>query len=144
LELNLYGTGLWEKGLQRLANQLRLFNVHFRGHQEDVAGIWQDNHMLVLPSRYEGLPLALVEAMWCARPAVVTDIGGNAELCLDEQTGFVAAAPEVTLLEQTLERAWTRRHEWEALGKSSRRRVEQLVPTDPIQEFCSHLTANPQ
>jgi glycosyltransferase involved in cell wall biosynthesis len=77
--------------------------------------------------------------MWCARPAVVTDIGGNAEMCVDGETGFVAAAPTVGLLDEALERAWNRRDELENMGKLARARVEQLVPKDPVEDFCIKL-----
>ena len=67
--------------------------------------------MLVLPSRYEGLPLALVESMWCSRPAVVTEVAGNTEVCVDNETGLVVPVPTVPLLADTLERAWERRED---------------------------------
>jgi glycosyltransferase involved in cell wall biosynthesis len=140
VEINLYGSGICGRTLQKLAESLQLKNVRFHGHVPDVQAIWEENHLLVLPSRFEGLPLALVEAMWCARPAAVTDVGGNAEMCVDGETGFVAAAPAVGLLEQTLERAWNRRHEWESMGKAARARAEQLVPKDPVGVFCRQLT----
>lgn len=142
VEINLYGTGPCELSLQCLARSLRLKMVHFRGHVDNVASIWAQNHMLVLPSRFEGLPLALVEAMWCGRPAIVTDVAGNAELCFDRETGFVAAAPAVGLLEQTMEVAWNHRHEWQKMGAAARARVEQLVPKDPIGDFCQRLLAS--
>jgi glycosyltransferase involved in cell wall biosynthesis len=139
VEVNFYGTGHSEHSLMQLAQRLRLNNVQFRGHIADVKAIWEQNHILVLPSRVEGLPLALVEAMFCARPAVVTDIGGNAELCVDGETGFVAAAPAVSILEHTLERAWNQRHEWQRMGTAARTRAERLIPNDPIGEFCSEI-----
>lgn len=139
IELNLYGAGPCERSVRRLAERLRLTNVHFRGRVDCVLGIWEQNHLLVLPSRYEGLPLALVEAMWCARPAVVTDIGGNAELCVDGESGFVVPAPSVKLLDETMERAWSRRHEWQAMGKAARVRVGHLISKDPIGEFRQRL-----
>ena len=139
LEINLFGSGICEQNLKKLAGSLQLKNVHFRGHVSNVKAIWEENHLLILPSRYEGLPLALVEAMWCARPSVVTDVAGNTELCLDEETGFVAAAPAVTILDQTLERAWSRRQEWQSMGKAARTRVERLVPKDPVGDFCRQL-----
>jgi glycosyltransferase involved in cell wall biosynthesis len=139
VEVNLFGAGACEQNLKKLANRWDLKNVHFRGHAADVRKIWEENHLLVLPSRCEGLPLALVEAMWCARPAVVTDIGGNAELCVDGETGFVAAAPALGLLEKALDQAWDRRHDWPSMGASARARVEQLVPRDPIGDFCGQL-----
>jgi glycosyltransferase involved in cell wall biosynthesis len=128
-----------ERNLRKLASSLQLKNVRFRGHVANVQAIWEENHLLVLPSRFEGLPLALVEAMWCARPATVTDVGGNAEMCVDGETGFVATAPAVGLMEQTLERAWNRRHEWESMGKAARARAEQFIPKDPIGNFCRQL-----
>ena len=139
VEANLYGSGASETSLRRLAERLQLPSVRFRGHVDDVTQIWRENSLLVLPSRWEGLPLALVEAMWCARPAVVTNVGGNAELCVDEQTGFVAKAPTVSLLDDALERAWSRRSEWENLGRAARQRVEELIPRDPIAEACTQL-----
>jgi glycosyltransferase involved in cell wall biosynthesis len=139
LEVNLYGDGPCEHNLQQLAQYLRLANVRFAGHVKDVAGIWEDNHALVLPSRLEGLPLALVEAMWCGRPAVVTDVGGNAELCVDEETGFVAGAPTVDLFAQAMERAWARRFDWPRMGAAARARAERLIPRDPVGIFCQHL-----
>ena len=97
--------------------------------------------MLVLPSRYEGLPLALVEAMWCGRPAVVTDIGGNAELCVDNETGFVAPAATLSSFAHGLQRAWDRRKEWPRLGQAARARVENQIPKDPVALFCERLKA---
>ena len=81
--------------LRRLAGMLQLDQVHFRGHVANIKEVWEQNHLLVLPSRYEGLPLALVESMWCGRPAVVTEVAGNTEVCVDNVTGFVAPAPTV-------------------------------------------------
>jgi len=139
VEFNLYGSGRCEQNLLKFAKSLQLKNVHFRGHIENVKAIWEENHLLVMPSRFEGLPLALVEAMWCARPSVVTDVGGNSELCVDEETGFVAEASTVKHLDQTLDRAWSRRHEWQSMGKVARERAEKLISKDPIGDFCQHL-----
>jgi glycosyltransferase involved in cell wall biosynthesis len=138
-EVNLYGAGPSEHSLTQLVHRLRLNNVHFRGHISDVKAIWEENQILLLPSRLEGLPLALVEAMFCGRPAVVTDVGGNAELCVDGETGFVAAAPAVSALEQTLERAWNHRHDWQRMGIAGRLRAERLIPSDPISDFCREV-----
>jgi len=139
VELNLYGGGDCARSLQKLAERFHLQNVHFHGHVPDVRRIWEQNHILVLPSRFEGLPLALVEAMWSARPAIVTDVAGNAEVCVDGETGFVAAAPAVGLLSETLERAWNQRHDWQRMGLVARARAEKLIPKDPVGAFCRLL-----
>jgi glycosyltransferase involved in cell wall biosynthesis len=139
VELNFFGEGPHELALRRLAGMLKLNQVHFRGHVSDIKAIWDENHLLVLPSRYEGLPLVLVEAMWCARPAVVTDVAGNTEVCVDNETGFVAPAPTVSLLADTLERAWDRRKDWQRMGQAARARAESQIPRDPISVFSEKL-----
>jgi glycosyltransferase involved in cell wall biosynthesis len=139
VQLNIFGAGVHEMALRRMASMFRLSHVSFRGHVPDVRSIWRENHLLVLPSRYEGLPLALIEAMWCERPAVVTDVGGNAEACLDGETGFVASAATVSSFATALDRAWQRRTEWPLLGRAARARAESLIPRDPVGVFCERL-----
>jgi glycosyltransferase involved in cell wall biosynthesis len=139
IEVNFYGTGPDLVALRRMSELLHLQNVNFHGHVSDVSAIWTRNHLLILPSRYEGLPLALVEAMRCGRPAVVTDVGGNVELCVDGETGFVAPATTVSSISDTLHRAWERRAGWRQLGLAARDRVDQLMPEDPVHLFCQRL-----
>jgi len=139
VELNLFGEGPQKLALQRLAAMLELNQVRFRGYEADVKKIWEQNHLLVLPSRYEGLPLALVEAMWCGRPAVVTDVAGNTEVCVDNETGFVASAPSVSLLADAMQRAWDRREDWQHMGRAARALAESRIPRDPVAVFCERL-----
>jgi glycosyltransferase involved in cell wall biosynthesis len=139
IELNLFGEGPYELVLRRLAAMLELKQVHFRGQVSDIRGIWEQNHLLVLPSRYEGLPLVLVEAMWCGRPAIVTDVAGNTEVCVDNETGFVVPAPTVSLLADSLQRAWDRRNDWQRMGQAAREWAESRIPRDPIAAFCEQL-----
>ncbi len=139
IELNIFGEGPNELVLRRLAGMLGLNDVHFHGQVSNIEAIWEQNHLLVLPSRYEGLPLVLVEAMWCGRPAVVTDVAGNTEVCVDNETGFVAPAPTVALLADTLQRAWDRRVDWQRMGQAARARAESQIPRDPIAVFADRL-----
>jgi len=139
VEVNLYGAGWGEQEVKQLAERWQLPNVYFHGYVRDIAKVWEHNHLLILPSRFEGLPMALVEAMWCGRPAIVTNVGGNAEVCVDGQTGFVAAAPTVELLGQAMEAAWERCGEWQSMGAAARARAEQIIPRDPVGELCRQL-----
>jgi glycosyltransferase involved in cell wall biosynthesis len=141
VEVNFFGAGAYELTLRRMAEMLQVKNVHFRGHVNNVRGIWEQNHILLLPSRYEGLPLALVEAMWCGRPAVVTNVGGNAELCVEGETGFVAPSATLSSFAETLQRAWKARTNWSGLGEAARARAENQIPKDPIGLFCAELIA---
>jgi len=139
VELNLYGAGPLEQVLRKMVKSLQLTNVNFRGQVASVAEIWKNNHLLVLPSRKEGLPLTLAEAMLCGRPSVVTDVGGSAELCLDGETGFVASAPVPATLHDALERAWLQRPEWPKLGAAAFKHASAVIPIDPAGDFCALL-----
>lgn len=115
--LRLYGTGSDKDYLEALAKHYGISErVEFRGHVEDVRAIWLENHLLVLPSRAEGTPLALIEAMLCGRPSVVTDVGGNAEWVKELQTGFIAEAPTAKSFSAALERAWLAQDNWKQMG----------------------------
>ncbi len=139
LDVTLFGNGPNAQSLQALKTLYGLERVHFGGFRPDVASIWADHHALILPSRYEGLPLALVEAMLCARPGIVTDVAGNTELLEDGVHGFVAAAPAVSSLDAALERAWNGRQQWRQMGQAAAVRVRQLIPSDPIAAFADRV-----
>jgi glycosyltransferase involved in cell wall biosynthesis len=115
--LRLYGSGNDRPYLEALAKHFSIASrLEFAGHVSDVAAIWATNHLLVMPSRSEGTPLALVEAMVCARPAVVSDVGGNLEWVSEPETGFIAEAPTVRSFGAALERAWHLRDSWKEIG----------------------------
>jgi glycosyltransferase involved in cell wall biosynthesis len=141
VKVNFYGKGLMRTTLERLADMWELSNVKFCGFVDDVRMVWQDNHALILPSRFEGLPLAVVEAMLCGRLCIVTDAGGNAELIKDNVDGFIAKAPKAELLDEALERAWQRRSDWQQMGKMAASHIKKYVPADPAEVFARELLA---
>jgi glycosyltransferase involved in cell wall biosynthesis len=115
--LTLYGSGRDERYLRSLVEFFGLQGrITFAGHQSDVRAIWAQEQVLVMFSRAEGIPLALVEAMLCGRPAIVSNVGGNQEWVTEAQTGFVAEAPVIGLARAALERAWSARQSWNAMG----------------------------
>lgn len=135
-----FGTGPMEQSLRRLVTKMGLDGrVRFAGHTSDIEQLWASHHALVLPSRYEGLPLVLVEAMLCGRPVIVTDVAGNAELVEDGISGFVAAAPTVQHLAEAMERAWERRAGWKEMGLAGRAFAQANIPKDPAAVFARSL-----
>jgi glycosyltransferase involved in cell wall biosynthesis len=139
LTVTFYGTGFQAEGLQDMARHLGLTNVRFAGFVRDVAAIWNDHHGLILPSRCEGLPLVLVEAMLSGRVPIVTNVAGSGEVVDDNVTGFLAAAPTEDSLDEAMERAWTRRAEWRTIGAEAAERIRTLVPEDPARVFAEKL-----
>lgn len=138
LRVSFFGGGVNREGLTELAARLGVTNVSFEGQTSDVAGIWKSHHALILPSRSEGLPLSLVEAMMAGRPAIVTNVGGNAEVVEDRVNGFMAA-PSEDAIDAALEAAWGARHELRGMGLSAAGRIRELVPPNPAEEFADTL-----
>ncbi|MDF5730424.1 MAG: glycosyltransferase [Rhizonema sp. PD38] len=139
IEVTLFGDGYQGNTLKRLKDLWKLDNVKFGGYVDNVEAIWADHHALVLPSRYEGLPLSVVEAMLCGRFCIVTDVGGNTELVEDNINGFVAMAPQAECLDDAMERAWQRRESWYEIGKEAYVSVREVIPQDPIDKFVSEI-----
>ena len=109
------------------------------GFVERVEEIWENNHALLLPSRYEGAPLVVIEAMLCGRMVIATNTGRNEELIDEGETGFIAEGPTVRLVDDALERAWTSKTKWQQMGALAGVRIRERYPADPIQEFAQRL-----
>ena len=65
--------------------------VWFAGERHDVADIMQTLDLFVLPSINEGISNTILEAMASALPVIATDVGGNPELVVDGQTGYLVS-----------------------------------------------------
>ncbi|PWD97766.1 glycosyltransferase family 4 protein [Marinilabilia rubra] len=117
--LNIYGSGPDESFYKHLVKSFHIEDkVTFQGFTNDVRkDIWAKNHILVMPSYYEGMPIALVEAMLCGRTSVVTNVGGNAEVLKDNDTGFIAEGVHLSSFSNAMERAWERKEEWKEMGE---------------------------
>lgn len=139
LTVTFYGGGPHREALEQMAAHLGLTSVRFAGFTEDVEGIWRRHHGVVIPSRCEGLPLVLVEAMLCSRVAVATDVAGHGEVITDGVTGFLASSAAEDPLDDALERAWQRKDEWPQIGAAAAARIRMLVPENPAAEMAAIL-----
>jgi len=139
LRVTLYGDGCCTEGVHRLRVMHSLESVEFGGFCNNIEELWSRHHALVLPSRIEGLALAVVEALLCARPCITTDVAGNAELLQDNVGGFVAKFPRADALDEAMERAWQRRHEWRQIGEAGAAYVRKVIPPNAAAVFADVL-----
>jgi glycosyltransferase involved in cell wall biosynthesis len=130
--LNIYGEGEGKMYLEELAKFYAIYDkVIFHGHVGDILRVWKQNHLLLLPSAGEGLPISLVEAMICGRVPVATDVGGNAELIIDEYNGFLAVSPATYAFSDALERTWNVKNDWEQIGTNAFNNIKSVIDTKP-------------
>jgi glycosyltransferase involved in cell wall biosynthesis len=98
--------------------------VDFLGFRDDVPDVLSAADVVVLPSRSEGFPLAVLEAMACGKPVIATTVGGVAEAVVADRTGVLIPPDHVTALSDSMARlldADVRA----AMGAAARQRVEE-------------------
>jgi glycosyltransferase involved in cell wall biosynthesis len=84
------GDGPLKLDLQAEARQLRVAErVHFLGLRQDVSKLLQAADIFVLPSLWEGMSMALLEAMAEGVPVVASDVEGINDLITDQVEGLV-------------------------------------------------------
>jgi len=139
-KLNIFGEGPDRKYLEELIIFFNLSeHIFLRGKTDDIAQVWTTNHLLIMPSIAEGTPLALIEAMICGRPSVVTNVGGNSAIVKDGITGFIAQAPTTALLDQALERAWMEKNNWSVMGNRAHEDIMNNLDLDSYKKVYSDI-----
>ena len=143
LEVTLFGSD--EGNLRQVRETIDLHGLGDRmrigGFSNSIRDVWAEHHALILPSRYEGNPLAMLEAMMCGRMAIVTDVGRASELTDDGVSGFIAAAPTAKLLDDAMERAWAQRHDWQSIGTLASETIRARHSVTPAADFAGKLLA---
>jgi glycosyltransferase involved in cell wall biosynthesis len=123
--LLILGAGPLEAELVALAAQLGLERrVRFLGFEPNVERLMQAADGFVLSSRYEGLPMVLLEAGACGVPAVATDVPGTREVLIDGVNGWLARAGHANSLGEAMTKLMSMpAEEQSAMGQRARQRV---------------------
>jgi glycosyltransferase involved in cell wall biosynthesis len=139
LTVLLVGEGTREAHLRGLTRELGLQEVvRFLGTRRDIPRILQALDVFVMPSRWEGIPLTLLEAMGQGLPAISTRVGRAPEIIEDGANGRLAPVgdPEAlagAILE--LYREPEKRKQW---GEQARRTVREKYT---LEHFLAQFAA---
>ena len=88
--LRIVGQGIFLPQMQRIVEELGIQeSVEFLGLRRDVVNLLQQSWGFVLPSRWEGMPNALLEAMACRLPCVATRVSGSEDIIRDGINGLL-------------------------------------------------------
>jgi glycosyltransferase involved in cell wall biosynthesis len=119
------GRGDCEAALREQARTLGIeARVRFLGLREDVPALLAICDAFVQPSLSEGLSIAILEAMAAERPVVTTSVGGNPELVVDGETGFLVEPTDARALADAVTRVLTHPAEARRLGHNGLVRVQ--------------------
>lgn len=94
--------------------------VEFWGRQQDVMSHYAWSELVVLPSRFEGMPNVVLEAMGCARPVLGTRIDGTTDLIAERQGGWLVPSDDPVALAQRLEQVANDRASLRSMGLAGR------------------------
>ena len=122
----LLGDGPIFEQIRKLRDHLGLSDhVVMPGHSEDARRLIQCMDLFVLASFSEGTSMALLEAMAAGVPAAVTAVGGNPEVVIGEQTGWVVASGSIKELTSAILDAVSHPRKSLELGEAARSRFEE-------------------
>ncbi len=137
------GDGPQLETLQALAHELGIAErVHFLGWQSraELAKWYYQSNLFLFPSRHEGMPNAVLEAMAGGLPVIATRIAGNEELVVDDITGVLVDAENVESLRDGLNRLLAKAKMREQMGLASRKRVEQEYSWEMVaRQYSEYL-----
>jgi glycosyltransferase involved in cell wall biosynthesis len=103
IHLLLAGDGPSQQELIQQSESLGIKDtVHFLGMRNDIPLLLAASDVLVLPSLYEGFGLAIIEAMFAARPVICTDAGGPREIVQHGITGLLVPPANVNALAKAI------------------------------------------
>ena len=105
-----------------LENRVRLIGYHDR---QNVLSILKSSDIFVMPSRYEGTPIALLEAAALARPILASCSGGIPELVRHEEHALLVPPGDPTALAHGLVKLASDRNYAEVLGQNAQQRIRQ-------------------
>ena len=134
VRLVIAGSGPHEVETRRLSALLGLEErVRFLGFVPNLLPWMQAADGFVLSSRWEGLPMTLLEAAACALPAVASDVAGSNEVVLHEETGFLTPAGSAMALGEAMNRLMQAPvEERRALGLRARRRAVERYSLEAV------------
>lgn len=136
--LVLIGKGPLEQQLRELTAKLGLEQrVHFVGSMDNVIPIVKHFQVGVLCSESEGFSNALIEYMACGVPPVCTRVGGNSELIVDGENGFLVEVGDAPTLATRITMLLKDRSLAQSLGSRARETVEKLTAERMVS---AHIT----
>jgi glycosyltransferase involved in cell wall biosynthesis len=139
-KLRIVGDGPLRKQLEKIAAELGIADsVEFLGWRMDTIDLLQHSWGFVLPSRWEGMPNALLEAMACGLPCVATRVSGSEDIIDDGVDGLLVEPEQPTELAEALRRVIQDTELAERLGHEARAKIVRDYQVVDVVEQCVAL-----
>jgi len=138
--LRLVGEGECRAQMEHIVAGLGIQDsVEFLGLRTDIVDLLQQSWGFVMPSRWEGMPNALLEAMACGLPCVATRVSGSEDIVSDGVNGLLVAPEQPAEMAQALRRIIEDTELAQRLGQAGRATVVRDYQLTAIVEQCLEL-----
>jgi glycosyltransferase involved in cell wall biosynthesis len=141
--LRIYGAGVLEDALWEKINQRDLTGrVFLMGTTDHVEEVLAGAKVFVLPSDYEGMPNALMEAMAMGVPSIATDCpcGGPGMLIRDKENGFLFPVGDRRALAELLAELLSDEEKRKHVGEAARVRAKEFYPQKVFAIWEDYIT----
>lgn len=129
--LQLVGDGPQRDELEALASDYNLQDrVEFLGRRLDVAALLANADIFVLSSKWEGLPISILEAMRAGLPVVASNVGGVRESVINGVNGFITRPQDPAELRARIEALVCNPELLARMGRAGRKRFEMHFHID--------------
>jgi glycosyltransferase involved in cell wall biosynthesis len=140
VSLVLVGDGSERRRLRELAAEVGVEErIVWKEWTDDPRSDLQAFDVFVLPSRFEGFPLALLEALLTRAAVVASDVGSVAEAVRDGETGLLVPAEDPGALADAIRRLLADAELGRRLGEQGRRRVLERFTADHMARAFERL-----
>jgi len=120
--LQLLGDGELKETMMQLAKELNIVDyVEFAGLQSNVYPWLHDADLFILPSKFEGMPMTLIEAMGTGLPIIASDVGGIPDMLTSKKDALLIDPNEKDIIE-TLEFFYSNEGKRKELGQNALRK----------------------
>lgn len=113
--------------------------IHFIGFSNQVPLLAKSADVFVLPSRYEGMPNALLEAMSLGKASVATSVNGAPELVDDGVSGFLVESENVDQLFEKLKLILTDERLRKSMELKAKERVQSIFTIEKMMDNLERL-----
>lgn len=125
-DFDLYGDGPLMAALRNRA----IGNCRFHGNQADMDAHWCQIELLLMPSRFEGLPMAALEAMARGIPVIAFDTGALGRLIEPGKNGWLIPQGDLDAFRRAIEN-------WLALDDEHKQSIRRAARQRIVEEFSS-------
>lgn len=123
--------------LKELVKENKLENeINFLGNREDITQLLCNSNLFVLPSRYEGMPISILEAMAANVPVIASNISGSNDIIINEKNGLLFESENYIELAEKIIELFNNQAKLNLLAKNAYNYVQKFDISNMCKNYC--------